>query len=140
MGFMNSKTAIYTGFEFEMDEFPAVAIINKDLNDPIIWTAYPASVFIEIIPDSVNESGHPKEEEYDYLVEVEKKMIEYLEEQTQTVHVGHITSYRKLEIIFYTKEAEKVEGFLSYFLSTIERENSFEIETDTEWENVSAFY
>ena len=55
---------------------------------------------------------------------MEKKMMDYLEEQTQTVHVGHITSYRKLEIIFYTKEPEKTEGFISYFLTTIERENS----------------
>ena len=67
-------------------------------------------------------------------------MIEYLEGQTQTVHVGHTTIYRKREIIFYTKEPQKVEGFLEYFLSTIERENSFEIEQDVEWTNVSAFY
>ncbi len=137
---MNSKTATYTGFEFEMDNFPAVAIINKDLAEKEVRAKHPSSVFIEIVPDSFNEFGHPKEAEYDYLVEIEKKMMDYLEEQTQTVHVGHITSYRKLEVIFYTREPEKVEGFLSYFLSTIERENSFEIETDAEWENVSAFY
>lgn len=137
---MNSKTATYTGFEFETDGFPAIAIINKDLTGKDAQAKYANSVFIEIIPDSVNEHGHPKEAEYDYLVEIEKKMMDYLEEQTQTVHIGHITTYRKLEIIFYTKEPEKVEGFLSYFLSTIERENSFEIEVDAEWDNVSAFY
>ena len=137
---MKSKTATYTGFEFEMEDFPAVAIINKDLTDKNIQLKYPSSIFIEVIPDACNEYGHPKEEEYDYLVEVEKKMIDYLEEQSQTVHVGHITSYRKLEIIFYTKEAEKAEGFLNYFLSTVERETSFEIETDADWENVAGFY
>ena len=137
---MNSKTATYTGFEFEVDDFPAVAIINKDLSDAAVQARYPSSVFIEIIPDSFNEHGHPKEPEYDYLVAVEKKMMDYLEEQTGTVHVGHVTTYRKLEIIFYTKEPEKVEGFLSYFLSTIEREADFEIEADAVWDNVSAFY
>lgn len=135
-----SETATYNGFEFQVDGFPAVAIINKDLNDKSIYTNYPSSVFIEIIPDAVNEQGQPKEAEYDYLVETEKKMIDYLEGQTRTVHVGHVSSYRKLEIIFYTKEPEKTEGFLNYFLSTIERENNFEIEADAEWNNVSAFY
>ena len=137
---MNSETATYTGFEFEVDGFPAIAIINKDLNNKEIHAGYPNSVFIELIPDSYNEYGHPEEAEHDYLVEVEKKMIDYLEKQTATMHVGHTTLYRKREIIFYTKETEKVDGFLNYFLSTIERENSYEIESDPEWENVSAFY
>jgi hypothetical protein len=137
---MNSKTATYTGFEFEADGFPAVAIINKDLAGKELQAKYPSSVFIEVVPDSFNEYGHPEEAEYDYLMDVEKKMIDYLEEQTATVHVGHTTTYRKREIIFYTNEPEKVEGFLNYFLSTIERENKFEIEADQEWENVSAFY
>ena len=137
---MSSETATYTGFEFEMDGFPAIAIINKDLNDSELQSGFPNSVFIEIIPDSYNKFGHPQEAEHEYLVEVEKKMIDYLEKQTATVHVGHTTLYRKREIIFYTKEAEKVDGFLSYFLSTIERENSYEIERDAEWENVAAFY
>ena len=137
---MNSKTATYTGFEFEADGFPSVAVINKDLKDPQVQALYSHSVFIEVVPDSYNEYGHPEAAEYDYLMDIEKKMIDYLEEQTATVHVGHTTTYRKREIIFYTKEAEKVEGFLNYFLSTIERENNLEIEADPEWENVSAFY
>jgi hypothetical protein len=138
--FMKSTNATYTGFEFEVDGFPAIAIINADLKDIEGRSTYSDSVFIEIVPDKVNEYGQPEEEEHDYLVEVEKKMIEYLEGQTQTVHVGHTTIYRKREIIFYTKEPQKVEGFLEYFLSTIERENSFEIEQDVEWTIVSAFY
>lgn len=137
---MKSTNATYTGFEFEVDGFPAIAIINADLKNIENRSDYATSVFIEIIPDAINEFGQPEEEEHDYLVEVEKKMIVYLEEQTQTVHVGHTTLYRKREIIFYTKEPQKVEGFLEYFLSTIERENSFEMEPDEEWENVSAFY
>ena len=137
---MNSEKAIYTGFQFEADGFAALAIINADLKKMDNRFDYSHSVFIEVIPDSVNEEGHPVEAEYDYLVEVEKKMIEYLEGQTATLHVGHTTLYRKREIIFYTKEPEKTEGFLEYFLSTIERENSFEIELDKNWENVEAFY
>ena len=137
---MNSKTATYTGFEFEADGFPSVAVINKDLKDPQVQALYSHSVFIEVVPDSYNEYGHPEAAEYDYLMDIEKKMIDYLEEQTATVHVGHTTTYRKREIIFYTKEAEKVEGFLNYFLSTIERENNLEIEADPVWEKVSAFY
>jgi hypothetical protein len=137
---VNSKTATYTGFEFEVEGFPAMAVINKDLAAKEVQAGYPSSVFIEITPDNVNEYGQPKEEEYDYLVEAEKKMIEYLEDQTKTVHVGHITSYRKLEIIFYTKEPEKAEGFINYFLSTIERETQVEIEEDKEWSYVEAFY
>lgn len=137
---MKSANATYTGFEFEVDGYPAIAIINADLKNIADRSDYANSVFIEIIPDAINEFGQPEEEEHDYLVEAEKKMIEYLEGQTQTVHVGHTTIYRKREIIFYTKEPQKVEGFLEYFLSTIERENSFEIEQDEEWKNVSAFY
>ena len=137
---MSSKTATYTGFEFDVEGFPALAIINKDLADKSIQAGYPTAVLIGIVPDTYNEYGHPEEVEYDYLLEVEKKMIEYLEEQTATVHVGHTTSYRKREVIFYTKEPEKAEGFLAYYLSTVERETFFEIEADPEWNNVSAFY
>ena len=137
---MKSDNATYTGFEFEVDGYPAIAIINADMKETAVRTAFSHSVFIEVIPDRVDQNGHPLEDEYDYLLEVEKKMIEYLEGQTQTVHVGHTTVYRRREIIFYTNEPQKVEGFLEYFLSTIERENSFEIEADENWENVSAFY
>jgi hypothetical protein len=137
---MNSKSATYTGFEFEVEGFPALAVINKDLADRSVQAGYPNAVLIGIIPDTYNEYGHPSEEEYDYLLDAEKKMIEYLEEQTQTVHVGHTTAFRKREIIFYTKETEKVDGFLNYYLSTVERETFYEIEADPEWNNVSAFY
>ena len=137
---MSSKTATYTGFEFEVAGFPALAVINKDLADKAVQATYPNAVLIEIIPDTYNEFGHPEEKEYDYLLDVEKKMIDYLEEQTQTVHVGHTTTFRKREIIFYTKEVDKVDGFLNYYLSTIERENFYEIEADPDWKNVSAFY
>jgi hypothetical protein len=137
---MSSKTATYTGFEFEVDGFPALAIINKDLADKSLQATYPTAVLIEIIPDNYNEFGHPDEREYDYLLDVEKKMMDYLEEQTQTIHVGHTTAYRKREIIFYTKEVEKVDGFLNYYLSTVERETFYETEADPEWKNVSAFY
>lgn len=123
-----------------MEGFPALAIINKDLADKDVQAQYPHAVLIEILPDTYNEFGHPVDQEYDDLLEMEKKMIDYLEEQTQTVHVGHTTSFRKREIIFYTKETEKVDGFLNYYLSTIERENFYEIEADPEWRNVSAFY
>ena len=137
---MNSKNAVYTGFEFEVDGFPALAIINKDLKDFEERTTYRYSVFIEIIPDRYNDNGHPEVDEYDYLNDVEKGMIDYLESQTQTVHVGHTTVYRKREIIFYTKDAEKVEAFLEHFLATVERETYFDIEEDSNWEHVSAFY
>lgn len=137
---MKSSNATYTGFQFEDEGFPALAIINADLKKMESRFEYANSVFVEIIPDNYNEFGHPEEAEYDYLLDVEKKMLEYLEEHTETLHVGHTTLYRKREIIFYTKEAKKVEGFLDYFLSTIERESSFEIQEDSEWENVSGFY
>ncbi len=137
---MSSKTATYTGFEFEVAGFPALAVINKDLADKSKQAAYPNAVLIEIVPDSYNEYGHPEAGEYDYLLEVEKKMIEYLEEQTATVHVGHTTAYRKREIIFYTSETAKAEGFLNYYLSTVERETFYEILPDADWSNVAAFY
>ena len=136
---MNSERATYSGFEFESDGYPALAIINSDLKGAD-RTKYPYSVFITLIPDTYNEFGHPEEEEYDYLNEVEKKMMAYLEEQTQTVHVGHTTVYRAREIIFYTKDREQVESFLNYFLGETEREHSYDIELDEEWSNVSAFY
>jgi len=137
---VNSNNATYTGFEFDVEGYPAIAIINKDLNDKSVQAKYPQSVFIELVPDTYNEVGHPDQAEYDYLVEAEKKMIEYLEGQTATVHVGHVTMFRMLQVIFYTNEPEKVEGFLNYFLSTVEREHHLEIEADPEWESVSAFY
>lgn len=137
---MKSSNATYTGFEFEVDGYPALAVINADLKKLENKSQYPYSVFIEIIPETFNENGHPEGEEYDYLNEVEKEIIEYLEEQTPSLHVGHTTIYRGREIIFYTKDREAVENFLDYFLQGIERENSFEIEYDEEWNNVSAFY
>jgi hypothetical protein len=137
---MKSEQAIYTGFEFEVEGHPAIAIINSDLKKLENKSAYPYSVFIEIIPDSINEMGHPEEEEYDYLNEVEKTIISYLEQQTKTVHVGHTTVYRARQVIFYTADRDVVESYLDHYLATIERENSFEIENDPEWENVSAFY
>jgi hemerythrin-like domain-containing protein len=137
---MKSNNATYSGFEFEVDGYPALAIINSDLKNLENKSQYPYSVFIELVPDSFNENGHPEDEEYDYLNVVEKKIIEYLEGQTQTVHVGHTTLYRTREIIFYTKDRDAVSNFLESFLETIERESSFDIEEDSSWENVSAFY
>ena len=137
---MKSAQATYTGFEFEFEGFPALAIINKDLNNESLKNQYPFSVFISIVPDSYNEYGHPEGAEYDLLNEIEKSIIQYLEEQTRTVHVGHTTVYREREIIFYTKDKEAVEDFLDHFLPTIEREYRFDIEQDESWENVAAFY
>ena len=85
---MNSNNATYTGFEFEMLGFPAIAIINNDLKKLENRFQYDHSVFIDIIPDVYNENGHPQEEEYDYLNEVEKKIIEYLETQTRISTCG----------------------------------------------------
>jgi len=136
---MKSESAIYTGFEFEVEGLPAFAIINTDLKDAN-KKQYPYSVFIQIIPDAYNENGHPEEKEDEYLVETEKKIIEYLESQTQSVHVGHVTIFRSREIIFYTNDIEVVENFLDHFLSGIERESNFEIEPDAEWNSVAAFY
>jgi hypothetical protein len=137
---MNSENATYTGFEFEMEGHKAMAIINADLKGLEDRSQYPYAVFIRIVPDLCNEEGYPEEEEYDYLNGVEKKIIQYLEGQTRTVHVGHTTIYRAREIIFYTKDSEMVADFLEHFLQTVERENNFEIEQDAGWEHVSAFY
>ncbi len=137
---MKSDTSTYSGFEFEDEGYPAIAIINKDLKDPNIRGAFSYSVFISIVPDRYNDFGHPEDEEYEYLNNIEKSIIDYLEAQTASVHVGHTTLYRRREIIFYTSEKEAVENFLEVYLPGIERENHFEIEHDENWENVSAFY
>ena len=137
---MKSEHATYTGFEFEVEGHPALAIINADLKNLEDRSQYPYSVFIQIIPDTYNENGHPEEGEYDYLNEVEKMIISYLEEQTRSVHVGHTTAYRTREIIFYTRDREAVSDFLEFFLSGIERENSYAVEADENWENVAPFY
>ena len=137
---MNSEKATYTGFEFEVEGYPALAIINIDLKNLPNREHYPYSVFIEIVPDHYTENGHPTEQEYDFLNEIEKSIISYLEEQTTTVHVGHVTVYRARQIILYTHDKEEVENFLDHFLQATERENGFEVEHDPEWENVSAFY
>ena len=137
---MKSESSTYTGFEFEVDGYPAMAIINTDLKNMDDRFDYDCSVFVSIIPDAVNENGHPTEPEYEYLNEVEKEMIAYLENQTATVHVGHTTVFRGREIIFYTKDKVMVEIFLENFLPGIEREFSFELEQDPEWGNVEGFY
>jgi hypothetical protein len=137
---MNSNNSTYTGFKFEMHGFPAMAIINSDLKKLEERFKYGYSVFIEITPDVFNDEGQPEDAEFEYLLDIEKKIIEYLENQTESLHVGHITHYRKREIIFYTKKPEPVNDFLNYFLPTIEREHTFEIEPDREWENVAVFY
>lgn len=137
---MNSEQAVYTGFEFEAEGQPAIAIINRDLARLPNKSAYTHSVFISIVPDQFNEFGHPEEAEYDYLNEVEKAIITYLEGQTTTVHVGHVTLYRKREIIFYTATPETVEGFLDSYMPTIERECFADIEEDPDWEDVAGFY
>ena len=137
---MNSKDSTYTGFEFEIEGNPAIAIINADLKNLPGREEYRYSVFVTLLPDRVNEFGHPVEDEYDYLNNVEKSIIDYLEAETRTVHVGHTTLYRKREVIFYTQDAESVESFLEQFLPSIERSYDFELEDDPEWENVSAFY
>lgn len=136
---MKSNNATYTGFEFEVEGYPAVAIINTDLRE-VNKAEYPYSVLIRIVPDVFNEYGHPEGAEYDYLLEIEKTMIGYLEESTRTVHVGHTTLYRLREVIFYTKDREAVEEYLGDYLPTIEKESSFEIEHDPEWAFVSEFY
>ncbi len=136
---MKSEQATYTGFEFEVEGRPALAIINTDLKS-VDKQQFPYSVFVTLIPDNYNENGHPEGEEYDYLYEIEKSMIDYLEEQTHSVHVGHTTVYRAREIIFYTKDREQVESFLEHFLPATERENSYDIEDDSDWSNVSGFY
>jgi hypothetical protein len=137
---MDSTKATYTGFEFEVEGQPALAIINADLKKTEDRFDYKYSVFIELVPETVNEFGHPEEAEYEYLVDVEKTMMEYLESQTKTVHVGHTTIYRKREIIFYTQTPEPVENFLEHFLPQVGREFEFEIEEDPEWELVEGFY
>lgn len=136
---MDSSKATYTGFEFEAEGYPALAIINTDLKE-VNRADYPYSVLIRIVPDAFNEYGHPEGAEYDHLLEIEKTMMGYLEETTRTVHVGHTTLYRLREVIFYTKDREAVEEYLNEYLPTIDKENSFEIEHDPEWESVSDFY
>lgn len=137
---MNSENATYNGFEFIVDGYPALAIINSSIKNLPDKSLFRYSVIIEIIPDSFNEIGQPVGEEYDYLLEIEKQIIHYLETETRTLHIGHTTVYRRREIIFYTKDSALVENYLEHYLNTIERETSFEIEEDSEWENVSAFY
>jgi hypothetical protein len=137
---MKSENAVYTGFEFEVDGYPALAIINRDLKNVDDRSSYGYSVFILLIPDNYNENGHPEGEEYDYLNKIEKEIIAYLENETETVHVGHTTAYRAREIIFYTKNKEAVESFLDYYLAGIERESDYEIQSDPGWTNVAPFY
>ena len=137
---MNSEIATYNGFEFVVDGYPALAVINSSVKNLPDKSSFRYSVIIEIIPDNYNEIGQPIGEEYDYLLEIEKKIIHYLESETRTLHIGHTTVYRRREIIFYTKDSALVENYLEHYLNTIGRETSFEIEEDSEWENVSAFY
>ncbi len=137
---MNSKSSTYTGFKFEEDGFPALAIINKDLKNFEERFEYDHAVFIGVIPLEYNENGHPEGEEYDYLLKVEQDIIEEIEIEKETLHVGHTTLSLKREMIFYTKVPDKVEEYLNAYLPTINRESSFQILEDPEWEEVEGFY
>ena len=137
---MNSKSASYTGFKFEEDGLPALAIINKDLKYVEERFEYRHAVFISIIPLEYNENGHPEGEEYDYLLKAEQDIIAEIEITGETLHVGHTTLSLKREWIFYTKVPDKVEEYLNAYLPTINRESSYEILEDPEWEEVEGFY
>jgi hypothetical protein len=137
---MDSTNATYSGFQFEVNGYPALAVINSDLKNFESRFQYKYSVFIEIIPDVFNEMGHPEGAEYDELNKIEKEIIKYLEGETKTLHVGHTTVYRKREIIFYTQEPDLVRSFLEYFLPETGKETFLEIEEDPEWDDVSGFY
>ena len=137
---MNSKTAIYTGFQFEVDGLPAIAIINADVKMLAAKFEYNYAVFIEVEPIEYNENGHPEGEEYEYLLKAEKEILQGLEAEGETIHIGHTTLPLKREIILYTNEPQKVEDFLNVYLPTIKRESSFEIMEDEDWENVEGFY
>jgi hypothetical protein len=137
---MKSEKATYTGFEFEVENFPASAIINSSLKDFTEKELYSNAVFIAMVPDKFDEFGHPTPDEYDFLNTIEKEIIAYLESETRTIHVGHTTIYRARQIIFYTRDPEQVESYLDHYLPSTGRESGFEIESDPEWSNVSAFY
>lgn len=137
---MNSKTATYTGFQFEVDGLPALAIVNADVKSLENRSEYNYAVFIDIEPIEYNENGHPEGEEYEYLIEVEKNILENLEVEGETIHIGHTTLPLKREIILYTKVPQKVEDFLNVYLPKIKRESYFEIMEDERWENVEGFY
>ncbi len=137
---MNSKSATYTGFKFEEDGFPAVAIINKDLKYFDERFEYHHAVFISIIPLEYNENGHPEGEEYDYLLKAEQDIIAEIEIAGETLHVGHTTLSLKRELIFYTKVPDKVEEYLNAYLPAMNRESSYEILEDPEWDEVEGFY
>jgi hypothetical protein len=137
---MNSKESIYTGFEFEEDGFPAFALINKDLKSMEDRSSYGYAVFIGVVPIEYNEHGHPEGEEEKYLLKIEEDIMEAIEITGETEHVGHITLTLKREIVFYTQLPDKVEEYLNAFLPAINRESSFEILEDPEWENVEGFY
>jgi hypothetical protein len=137
---MNSKQSIYTGFEFEEDGFPAFAIINRDLKNLEDRSLYRYAVFIGVVPIEYNEHGHPEGEEENYLLKIEQDIMEEIEMSDETVHVGHITLSLKREMVFYTRLPDKVEEYLNAFLPNINRESSFEILEDPQWENVEGFY
>jgi hypothetical protein len=137
---MNSQDSIYTGFQFEEDGFPAFAIINKSLKDFKDRFSYHHGVFIGVMPLEYDEDGHPQGDEHDYLVQIEKDIIEGIEKEGETLHVGHTTLSMKREMIFYTKVPEKVEAFLQAFLPTINRDSNLDILEDPGWEEVEGFY
>lgn len=137
---MKNENTKYAGFTFNVDGFPGVAVINTDLKDDEERLEFPYSVFIEIIPESYNEIGHPTEEESKFLNEIEDEIVRFLEAKTRSIHVGSTILPKKKEIIFYTKMPEAVKSFLERYLLFIQRKVNFEISLDEEWESVSGFY
>ena len=71
---MKSDRAIYTGFDFELDNFQASAIINTDLKLLADREQYCYAVFIALVPDRYDEEGRPTPEEYDFLNTIEHSL------------------------------------------------------------------
>ena len=137
---MKSTMAIYVGLDFEVDGYPALALINKDLKEVQLQRMLPHAVFIDLVPDKTNEMGLPDAEEFEKLNSIEQGMIEYMEEVCVSGHVGHVTRFRLRQIIFYTAKPELVQDYLDSYLENCGRSASFTVEPDPAWEQVAAFY
>ena len=135
---MDYNEALFKGFEFEVDDFPAFAIINSIVDDFERKADYPISVFIGIEPEQINNNGHPTEEEADYLEVLESGLLEKLRE-LDVIYVGHTTIARKREIIFYIPNDEILIALFEEWATTTNRSTDVDIEEDAEWENIEAF-
>lgn len=128
----------YSFFEYSTDnkEKPNLYAVLKSsliINPP--KSSYHSSVFIELL---TNKEGFPVGNDADAFDEIEEKLILNLSAD-HSVYLGHITTYGKREVVFYTKSPRLLKNKFNSLKTEINVAFSIEIREDKNWSDISLF-